>query len=276
MILIEPKVELLKEDNFYSHVANCARVCYASNNNSNISDEQFCKNVLIANNHLSMFRHTTIYCKYNKNDWNRYTVDTFNLAQNINVIDIGDLYVIMNGQSYLEFKRNNIAENLKIDSHIIKDLPNELNEYKRFTFKVITQISTSRELNRVSPNNIAERSTRYCNYSKDKFGNQICICKPYYYDNLEIADQLAFINRMSEYEGNYLNRISRGWKPEDAREFLPLCTATEVVYTYNVKEWRHIIDLRYYGTTGKPHPNAKIIVGMIRDQLIYLGYKFKD
>lgn len=276
MILIEPKVELLKENDFYSHVANCARVCYASNNNSNISDEQFCKNVLIANNHLSMFRHATIYCKYNKNDWNRYTVDTFHLAQNINVIDLEDLYVIMNGQSYLEFKRNNIAENLKIDSHIIKDLPNELNEYKRFTFKVTTQISTSRELNRVSPNNIAERSTRYCNYSKDKFDNQICICKPYYYDNLEIADQLAFINRMSEYEGNYLNRISRGWKPEDAREFLPLCTATEVVYTYNVREWRHIIDLRYYGTTGKPHPNAKIIAGMIRDQLIYLGYKFKD
>lgn len=276
MILIEPKVELLKEDDFYSHVANCARVCYASNNNSNISDEQFCKNVLIANNHLSMFRHATIYCKYNKNDWNRYTVDTFHLAQNINVIDLEDLYVIMNGQSYLEFKRNNIAENLKIDSHIIKDLPNELNEYKRFTFKVTTQISTSRELNRVSPNNIAERSTRYCNYSKDKFDNQICICKPYYYDNLEIADQLAFINRMSEYEGNYLNRISRGWKPEDAREFLPLCTATEVIYTYNVIEWRHIIDLRYYGTTGKPHPNAKIIAGMIRDQLIYLGYKFRD
>lgn len=276
MILIEPKVELLKEDNFYSHVANCARVCYASNNNSNISDEQFCKNILIANNHLSMFRHATIYCKYNKNDWNRYTVDTFHLAQNINVIDLGDLYVIMNGQSYLEFKRNNIAENLKIDNHIVKDLPNELNEYKRLTFKVTTQISTSRELNRVSPNNIAERSTRYCNYSKDKFDNQICICKPYYYDNLEIADQLAFINRMSEYEGNYLNRISRGWKPEDAREFLPLCTATEVVYTYNIKEWRRIIDLRYYGTTGKPHPNAKIIAGLIRDRLIYLGYKFRD
>lgn len=276
MILIEPKVELLKEDNFYSHVANCARVCYASNNNSNISDEQFCKNVLIANNHLSMFRHATIYCKYDKNDWNKYTVDIFHLAQNINVVYLGDLYIIMNGQSYLEFKRNNIAETLKIDSHIIKDLPNELNEYKRFTFKVITQISTSRELNRVSPNNIAERSTRYCNYSKDKFDNQICICKPYYYDNLEIADQLAFINRMSEYEGNYLNRINRGWKSEDAREFLPLCTATEVVYTYNVREWRRIIDLRYYGTTGKPHPNAKIIAGMIRDQLIYLGYKFKD
>ena len=82
--------------------------------------------------------------------------------------------------------------------------------------------------------------------------------------------------RETEYESNYLNRINRGWSPEDAREFLPLCTATEVIYTYTVKEWRHIIDLRYYGTTGKPHPNAKIIAGLIRDQLIYLGYKFRD
>lgn len=276
MILIEPKVELLKEDNFYSHVANCARVCYASNNNSNIDDKQFCKNVLIANNHLSMFRHATVYCKYYRNDWDRCTVDTFHLAQNINVVDLGDLYVIMNGQSYLEFKKNNIAENLKIDNHIIKDLPDKIKEYKRFTFKVTTQISTSRELNRVSPNNIAERSTRYCNYSKDKFNNQISICKPYYYDNLDHKEQMAFINKMSDYENNYIYRINRRWSPEDAREFLPLCTATEIIYTYTVKEWRHIIDLRYYGTTGKPHPNAKIIAGLIRDQLIYLGYKFRD
>lgn len=44
----------------------------------------------------------------------------------------------------------------------------------------------------------------------------------------------------------------------------------------NINEWRHIIDLRYYGTTGIPHPNAKIIAGMIRDNLMELGYDFRD
>lgn len=50
--------------------------------------------------------------------------------------------------------------------------------------------------------------------------------------------------------------------------------ATEVVYTYSVSEWRHIIDLRYFGKTGAPHPNAKIIAGMIKDKLEEHGYDF--
>lgn len=56
-------------------------------------------------------------------------------------------------------------------------------------------------------------------------------------------------------------------KPEDARGILPLDTATKVIYTYTVAQWKHIIDLRYYGTTGKPHPNAKLVIGMVRDKI---------
>ena len=51
---------------------------------------------------------------------------------------------------------------------------------------------------------------------------------------------------------------------------------TRCVYTYSINEWRAIIDLRYYGITGKPHPNAKIIAGMIRNNLMELGYDFRD
>ena len=69
--------------------------------------------------------------------------------------------------------------------------------------------------------------------------------------------------------------INYGMNRQDARGILPLDTATKCVYTYSIDEWRRIIDLRYYGTTGKPHPNAKIIAGMIRDQLIELGYDFR-
>lgn len=56
-------------------------------------------------------------------------------------------------------------------------------------------------------------------------------------------------------------------KPEDARGVLPLDTATKVVYTYPVEKWCDILELRYYGTTGRPHPNAKLVMGMVRDQI---------
>lgn len=62
---------------------------------------------------------------------------------------------------------------------------------------------------------------------------------------------------------------------QDARGVLPIDTATRYVYTYSIAEWRAILDLRYYGTTGAPHPNAKIIAGMIRQELIKLGYAFR-
>ena len=62
--------------------------------------------------------------------------------------------------------------------------------------------------------------------------------------------------------------------PQDARGILPIDTATVCAYTYTISEWRNIIDLRYYGTTGAPHPNAKIIAGMIREKLIDAGHEF--
>ena len=140
----------------------------------------------------------------------------------------------------------------------------------RLTFCITTQISTSRELNRVSPNNIAERSTRYCS-SKDGLE----ICKPWWL--LEDEKQgpvnitnrsLAYINACEKAEHIYRLLLNEeDMKPEDARGVLPLDTATKVVYTYPVEKWCDILELRYYGTTGRPHPNAKLVMGMVRDQI---------
>lgn len=72
------------------------------------------------------------------------------------------------------------------------------------------------------------------------------------------------------------------WKQgDDAKAHVARCARvcygrTSGNYTYSVREWRHIIDLRYYGTTGIPHPNAKIIADMIRNNLMELGYDFRD
>ena len=155
----------------------------------------------------------------------------------------------------------------------------------RYTFCVDTQISTSRELNRVSPNNIAEKSTRYV-YEDGS------ICRPHwmtdeevdYLNNEPIFEEWCnshkkasiYRNSCNDSFNKYKLLVDIGMHRQDARGVLPIDTATRCAYTYSINEWRHIIDLRYYGTTSKPHPNAKIIAGMIRNNLMELGYDFRD
>ena len=69
--------------------------------------------------------------------------------------------------------------------------------------------------------------------------------------------------------------VDIGMHRQDARGVLPLDTATRCIYTYSIREWRHIIDLRYYGTTGTPHPNCVIITKLIKEKLEELGYDFR-
>jgi thymidylate synthase (FAD) len=145
-----------------------------------------------------------------------------------------------------------------------------------------TQIAITREFNRHRVNSIAESSTRYCNYSKDKFGNEIAINQPSWItpESLEghdmtlqrmcslIAkredessfsdiDYWLFANMACEYA--YMRLIDKGWSPQQARTVLSLDTNSDLVHTAFVDEWKHFFDLRAHGTTGAPHPDAAIL-----------------
>jgi thymidylate synthase (FAD) len=273
MEIIEPNVEYWKQgDDVNAHIARCARVCYASlktTNNDNFVDS------LIHNKHLSMLRHATCYyvIAVPKKEYAaiRMILRAYKHCPYIE-------YDIINGVIYISANRQFIFEHLDLNNFIhYYEVSEDMFFYKcpnkdlfRFTFCVTTQISTSRELNRVSPNNIAEQSTRYINFGK-KGG--IKICKPFWYDTLTKFDKWKCRVYWWLSEKLYNAFLYRGLKPQDVREFLPLCAATKCIYTYTLKEWKHILDLRYYGTTGTPHPNAKLIAGMINDKLKSLGYE---
>ena len=266
MKLIEPKVELLSEIGISpeSHIARCARVCYGKEYKepNQEADEKMVEG-LIKRNHLSMLRHSSAYFVFTN-----HLPEEFK-SEYVNTLSQEDyIYASTNGQFTLE--HNNKAD---LNSHVFLNLCRkypELFELYRLTFCITTQISTSRELNRVSPNNIAERSTRYCS-SKDGLE----ICKPWWFkhsteditkENCTYAEKWYYDNIINTEE-IYKVLLDTNMRPEDARGILPLDAATKVIYTYSIKEWQHILDLRYYGTTGKPHPNAKLIAGKIRDEI---------
>lgn len=106
----------------------------------------------------------------------------------------------------------------------------------------------------------AQESTRYCNYSKDKFGNEITVIEPFFFS----GDSHTYWLQSCEFaEDRYFSLIKEGAKPQEARSVLPNSLKTELIITCNEKEWQHIVNLRYRGTTGAPHPQMKEVMGLI-------------
>nr|DAM51562.1 MAG TPA: Thymidylate synthase complementing protein [Crassvirales sp.] len=287
MKIIEPSVELWLQEDITAHIARCARICYGRDSGN---DFVLCNN-LLHNKHWSMFRHESVYAIVPEKDIHNLWHKVMNGYMNCPYIDWicfeHKYYISTNGNFLLDVKEKSSVlykwlTQYRVDAFAFNNIHPLVSNLMRYTFKVTTQISTSRELNRVSPNNIAERSTRYV-YEDGT------ICRPHW---MTINEANEFNNNhqagMTTIGRNYINSCIQsfetykdlieinGLNRQDARGVLPLDTATVCAYTYSVKEWRAILDLRYYGTTGKPHPNAKLIASMIRNELMDLGYDFRE
>jgi thymidylate synthase (FAD) len=139
-----------------------------------------------------------------------------------------------------------------------EDFERECNKHIFRTFLLTTDRGVTHELVRHRPCSFAQASTRYCNYSKDKFGNEITVIKPLFDEN---SDAYRIWKQGCEHdEKTYFDLLNCGCKPEEARGNLPTDLATELIITANYEEWKHIFDLRYKGTTGKPHPKCKEVI----------------
>lgn len=287
MKIIEPSVELWLQEDVTAHIAKCARICYGRDSGN---DFVLCNN-LLHNKHWSMFRHESVYAIVPEKDvkhlWYDVTVNYMECPY-IDWIKLdNNYYIATNGNFLLDVKEKSPVlykwlTQYRVDALTFNNIHPLVSNLMRYTFKVTTQISTSRELNRVSPNNIAEKSTRYV-YEDGS------ICRPHWmtineaneFNNNHQAGMTTtgrnYINSCIQSFGTYKDLIEiNGLNRQDARGVLPLDTATVCAYTYSVKEWRAILDLRYYGTTGKPHPNAKLIAGIIRNELMNLAYDFRE
>ena len=104
----------------------------------------------------------------------------------------------------------------------------------------------------------------YCNYAKDKFSNEITFIEPDWINDTKEINNAAYANAyevfcsaMEEAEGYYMMLIESGFKPQQARNVLPLATKCDLVMTGFVDDWEHFLSLRARGTTGAPHPQAK-------------------
>ena len=282
MNIVNPFAVLWHPDgDMKSHIVRCAKVCYKSDREVDV--DKFIE-ARIKAGHLSILRHGTKYY--------RIPVPSYTevIASRIYDIALGKMrsfgncnfcwhndamYVAANMQ--LTFEEKDFFDTLKeheISEKEAKEIIFVKEEIFRYTFYLQTQISTSRELNRVSPNNILEESTRYVEEGS--------ICRPWWCDDSYILNKPKMSRLRADYYISceeafidYKRLIKKGLDKQDARGVLPLDTCTHVVYTYSINEWRNIINKRYFGTTGAPHRNCIEIVGRIKKLLEEEGYEFK-
>ena len=286
MKFTEPQVEWWQQTSLVQHIARVGRICYKAKGKQpgkgmteeeveafiQKRDEERCKGFW-ESGHRSMYRHGTCYFFLpNEKGFPNYIWAYLNASPYIDyAIKNHKVWISTNMQFLLEHKNMMDAlspYNVSEDEFIEKARKYECEEaftLIRMTMVVTTQISTSRELNRTSPNSIAEQSTRYCNLEK-KGGVQIT--RPHWHDGGTRWQRMVYglVCRVCEWGYNRL--LKSGLKPQDARGVLPIDTYTVVAYTYTLAEWSHILDLRYHDMTGKAHPNAKIIGEKIRNIII--------
>ena len=130
-------------------------------------------------------------------------------------------------------------------------------EHSVLSVEFTTDRAIANELTRHRLCSFAQESTRYCNYSKDKFGNELTFVKPEWLRDYYTLEAGVWTVACLIAENNYLALLKEGLKPEDARCVLPLSLATKLVMTTNYAEWRHILKLR---TAKAAHPQMRALM----------------
>ena len=279
-------------DGIYRQVERAGRVCYKSEDHCTAESARPFVERMIKSQHTAMLEHATVYLLYRDGEtasaeqggdaageaWQRYERNKFSKVSTVD------------GCHYVTTNLRVLAENqwLADLDHLTEPLAHH---ERRVTVHFTTQIATTREFNRHRANSMAEQSTRYCNYSKDKFGNEISINIPEWVRALSVEEpaQIDFLElakkvtegQADDYENwlfanlaaerSYMNLIALGRKPQEARAILPLDTNTELIHTAFVSDWKHFFDLRAQGTTGAPHPDAKVLALPLYDEFCRLG-----
>ena len=132
-------------------------------------------------------------------------------------------------------------------------------EHEKISVLIVCDRGVSHEIVRHRIASYSQESTRYCNYSKEKFGNELTFIKPCFWEETE-ACYNRWEQQMKSVEDTYVKMIQEGASPQEARSILPNSLKTEIVVTMNLREWRHFFKLR---TSEAAHPQMREIAGEI-------------
>lgn len=294
MKLIKSSYQILEQkpglEGIYEMIELAGRTCYKSTRKEGTTAKDFVDR-MINSQHYAMLEHGTVYLKIpspvlNKSNQD-YEGDGFNKY-------IRNKYSVVNYYAHYYYITTNyrvLVENDWLDDLKYLCEPTEYHE-RRVTVRFTTSNGIMREFTRHRSHSFAVESSRYCNYSKDKFNNELTFIIPSWskilecsvkVDSLMSIDNLKRVSKEAETnwiqslmsaEVNYLHMIEVGYKPQEAREVLPLATKCDMVMTGFVSDWEHFFRLRtsIIAETGNPHPDASALANPLYKEFINRNY----
>ena len=291
MKLIESKVEIIEQEpgleGIYKMAELAGRTAYKSEDKITEGSAKKFVDAMIRSNHGAVLEHGTVYM----------TLKWWQIGKKLK-------YLFNPYSKIRRFKY--VTTNLRVlfEHNWMNDLeyfcePTEYHE-RRVCAKFICSRGVSHEGVRHRVMSFLQESQRYVGYNKDKFGGEITIIIPEWikarindiasYNNnddlaqmsyaeaivdmrtLEDLSIVAWENAQRDSENYYMRLIELDCKPEEARGVLTNDCKTELVMTGFVSDWKHFFNLRSRGTTGKPHPDIKILADNLLFQFINKGY----
>ena len=235
----------------------------------NLTAEDFV-DMLMKSGHGAMLEHGTVYMQ----------IDTFldipedkKLDKRVHQYDsnrftkVNSMYI---GQGcwryYITTNLRVLVENDWLDDLKYVCEPTEYHA-KRITAKFICDRGVSHEIVRHRTMSFAQESTRYCNYSKSKFGQELTFIEPAWEfpssDIINIKERFEAI--LGEAEANYMELITLGFKPQEARAVLPNALKTEIVVTAFIDDWKHFFELR---CDSAAHPDIRKLALDLQKQFV--------
>ena len=311
MKLIKPSFEIWNQpaglEGVYKQIEKVGRVCYKSEDKMTEDSAKPFVERMTKSGHGAMLEHGTVYLKVtNKglslDNYDKNQVENKYISNPYSKVIFGKYPKYNSYEEKLEATQEvYITTNYRVlvENGWLDDLqyicePTEFHE-KRVTVKFICDRGVSHEFVRHRVMSFAQESTRYCNYSKDKFGNELTFIIPNWLDipegNYEIpafwdketcklmskyagdentyASIQTFLSGIGLSEQQYLSLIEDGWKPQQARAVLPNALKTELVVTGFVSDWKHFFFLR---TPMNAHPQARELAIPLQEEFIERKY----
>ena len=281
MKLVKPQWEIWEQEpgiqGIYKAIERTGRVCYRSEDKITEDSAKPFVDRMIASGHGAVLEHGTVYLAI--------PYDYVDVSCKLEIPIVSDIvekykknphtewHMRDDGFSRLAFITTNyrvLVENDWLDDLKYLCEPTEYHA-KRITVHFVCDRGVSHEFVRHRVFSFAQESTRYCNYSKDKFSNEVTFIQPCWTLAPIVPEDFRgehFLDALENAEKEYLYLIENGWKPQQARAVLPNALKTELVMTGFVSDWRHFFELR---TPVNAHPQARELAIPLREEFIKRG-----